>query len=123
MKKKNILVACDSLDYILIFKILDAFYVISRAESREEIMMLRKKQTYDLLLIDIAFLKPDFKVLDGITEKDIPVIALSSEPYDARNKELKEAGCCACYVKPIRHKMFAAFVEYWLNEYTDLKCR
>lgn len=117
MNTKKILVACTPLDYILILKVLGENFILDQAQSREEIIRLRKEHHYDLLLIDIVFLKPDFKVISGMSEMNIPVIALSSEPFDAREGRLQKAGCCACYVRPIRVELFAAFVTYWIEEY------
>ena len=115
MAKRNILIACSSLDYILIQKTLQNDYLIDKAQSKDEILELRKGCHYDLLLIDILFLKPDLKVIEGI--KGIPVIALSSDPMDARNEKMLKGGCCACYVKPIRQDLFPAFLDYWIKEY------
>lgn len=116
MEKKNILIACSSLDYILIYKILCNHFIITRAESCEEILNLGEVGHFHILLVDVSFLKPDFEVLYFAKKKRIPVIALSSEPYDARDKEMRIAGCCACYVKPIRQEIFGPFVQYWLKQ-------
>ena len=117
MKGKNILVACSALDYILIQKLLSDSFLLDKAGSREDIVNRIEKNKYDLFLIDIAFLRPDFKVIDGVVKENLPVIALSSEPNDARDKAIKKSGCCACYVKPIRSELFKAFVSYWMDEY------
>lgn len=115
MKEKNILIACDPLDYILIQKILSPNYYLDRADNRGDILKMRALKEYDLLIIDVIFLKPDFTVITGAKEKKIPVIALSSEPYDARDAKMSQAGCCACYVKPIRKEVFAEFISCWIN--------
>lgn len=115
MAKKNVLVACSSLDYILIQKTLQSDYLIDRALSKEEILELQINHQYDLLLLDIAFLKPDFKVIEGV--KDTPVVALSSDPMDARDETVLKGGCSACYVKPIRQELFPAFLDYWIKAF------
>ena len=119
MEKKRILIACSCLDYMLINKILGGFCSLDKAENREEIIRFGNQSHYDLLLIDIAFLKPDFEILKTIKKEGIPVVALSPEPFDARNKKMMEAGCCACYVKPIRTDLFAAFISFWIQEYSE----
>lgn len=119
MKNKKILLACNALDYILIAKILGGNLVLDRVDEPEEIISRRKSGEYDLLLIDIAFIRSDFKVLEGVAEEHLPVVVLSSEPYDARDEKLKQAGCCACYIKPIRQDLFAAFINYWIKEYAE----
>lgn len=118
MKAKSILVACSSLDYILIHKTLQDKYILDKVDKREDIIKFRKEFKYDLLLIDVAFLKPDFEVISGIKELNVPVIALSSEPYDARDGQMLKAGCCACYIRPIRQELFAAFIDYWIQQYS-----
>ncbi len=40
MEKKNILIACSSLDCILIYKILNKHFSIAQAESRKDILNL-----------------------------------------------------------------------------------
>lgn len=117
MKENKILVACNSLDYILIQKTLENEFVLEKADVPDDVLRLRNANHYDLLLIDTAFLRADLKVIEGIKEERIPVVAMSSEPYDAKDIKLREAGCCACYIKPIRQELFVAFIRYWINEY------
>lgn len=117
MENKNILVACSSLDYILIHKVLHNNFLLDRAENRAEVLSLRQAKSYDLLLIDVAFLKPDFEVIAGAAEENIPVVALSAEPTDAYSGKVRDNGCCACYIKPIRPDLFNSFVSYWIRRY------
>lgn len=116
MERKNILVACNSLDYILIHKTLGNSFVMDRADTREDILRLGNANQYDLLLIDISFLKPDYGIITGFKKSNVPVVALSPELYDAKDKELQKAGCCACYIKPIRQESFAEFIHFWIYE-------
>lgn len=112
MEEKRILVACSALDYVLVYKTLQGKYILNRAEKAEDILKLRGIYHYDLLLIDIAYLKSDIKSMIGLSEMDMPIVALSSEPYDAKEKEMKKAGCCACYIKPIRQELFVNFIKH-----------
>lgn len=116
MKEKKVLIACNSLDFLLISKVLGQGFALDWVQNREEVSKFCKNKSYELLLVDISFLKPDFKLLAAVKKEHIPVVALSSEPYDARDKALSAAGCCACYVKPIRHDLFAAFINYWIEQ-------
>ena len=117
MRNKNILIACNSLDYILICKIMNKDFTIIRAISHEDILNTGEVGKFDLFLVDVEFLKPDFEVLALARKRNIPVIAISSEPYDARDKQMRKAGCCACYVKPIRQEVLLPFVQYWMKQY------
>lgn len=121
MKDESILVACSSLDYILILKTLQGRYILNRVERREDIIKFSKEFHYDLLLIDIAFLKPDFEVIREVVKMKIPVVALSSEPSDAQGMEMKRNGCCACYVKPIRKESLIECIDHWIRWNSNIK--
>lgn len=116
MERKSILIACNSLDYILIHKTLNNDFILDKANTCEDILRLGDANQYDLLLIDISLLKPDYRVIARFKKENIPVVALSPEPYDAKDKELHKAGCCACYIKPIRQELFADFIRPWIQE-------
>lgn len=117
MKDKNILVACNALDYVLIHKILSASFLLEKAEREGEIWQKLEEKEYDLILLDISFLEEDQQLIYRLKEKkNIPVIALSPEPSDARDHRLQKTGCEACYIKPLRHDTFRLFVRYWTDK-------
>lgn len=115
MEEKRILIICDSLDFLWISKALRRRYVLEWVGDREDLLRYGDRVDFDLLLIDIALLRADPSLSERFATKHIPVIALSSEPYDARDKSLLKAGCSACYIKPFRQDMFAALVRDWIK--------
>lgn len=119
MEEKKILVACCSLDYILIEKLLSRLFTLDYVATCEEFSMKVKTQKYDLILADIIFVKSDYSLIRNIQPK-IPVLALSSDPSDAREIQLQKNGYCACYIKPIRQELLTPFVKYWLEEFNQV---
>ncbi len=115
MEEKRILIVCNSLDYLWISKALQRGYALEWVGKWEDLSKYEDKTDFDLILIDIAFLRADLNLLKYFASKHIPVIALSSEPYDARDKSLLQAGCSACYVKPFRQDVFTALVRDWIK--------
>ena len=115
MEEKRILIICDSLDFLWISKALRRRYVLEWAGNREDLSKYGDRVDFDLLLIDIALLRADSNLSERFAAKHIPVIALSSEPYDTKDKSLLKAGCSACYIKPFRQDMFAALVGEWIK--------
>lgn len=103
---------------MLIQKILESDFKLVAASTPEEILRLVQSVQHDLLLIDILFLKAEPGISGYAKSNRTPVIALSSEPNDARDRKLLERGCCACYIKPIRQHLFLPFVSYWIGQYT-----
>lgn len=120
MNVKKVLLVCGSLDYILIGKLLDKHFILKRING-EELAEWVDPEAFDLWIIDVAYLKLDLSVIEPLKKANLPVIALTSEPEDARNEKIRDAGCCACYVKPIRQELFIPFVEYWLKEYSAFR--
>ena len=115
MEEKRILIICDSLDFLWISKALRRRYVLEWAGNREDLLKYEDRADFDLLLIDIIILRADSNRSEHYAAKLIPVIALSSEPYDARDKSLFKAGCSACYIKPFRQDKFVALVRDWIK--------
>lgn len=113
MKTKRVLVACSKLDFLLISKILQKDFLLEYACSRSEILQKKQKNEYDLLLIDICFLKPEYEFVKQLQVNKVNVVALSSEPGDGCDHRLKDSGCQACYIKPFRFDSFILFVDYW----------
>lgn len=115
MKDKSILIVCDDLDYVLIDSLLRECYLLKRIQGQKEILKCVEDDTYDLLLVDISFLKQDSDLKQWSRKIRVPIVALTSDPYDCRSKNLKEMGCIACFVKPIRSREFALFIDKWIN--------
>lgn len=111
--KKNILILSPVLDYVLASKILQEHYSLDRAGSCEEVLQMLEKKEYCLFLFDANALKPDYTFLNSFSDKEISLVALASEPEDARDSRLKKLGCPACYVKPFRQDSFLMFIQYW----------
>lgn len=108
-----VLVACSDLDFLLISKILQKGYVLDYAQNRTDILKKLPGRKYDLFLVDSCFLKTGEDVIRLLQHGRFNVVALSSEPADARDRRLKGLGCKACYIKPFRLETFSYFVEFW----------
>lgn len=113
IENKRVLVACSDLDFLLISKILQKGFVLDHANNQDDIMKKRQANAYDLLLIDICFLKPQYEFAKQLQYDKVNLVALSSEPGDVCDRKLMDTGCKACYIKPLRFDSFALFVEYW----------
>lgn len=113
IENKRVLVACSDLDFLLISKILQKGFVLDHANNQDDIVKKRQANAYDLLLIDICFLKPQYEFAKQLQYDKVNLVALSSEPGDICDRKLMDTGCKACYIKPFRFDSFALFVEYW----------
>lgn len=115
MEMKNVLVVCSRLDFILMEKILKEEFLLDRGGYREDILYLLEKRKYNLVILDADLIKRDGYFISQLPSAKIPVIALSSEPNDARDKRILKAGCIACYIKPFRQPGFLFFVKNCLK--------
>ena len=113
IENKRVLVACSNLDFLLISKILQKGFLLAHANNRHDILQKKQANEYNLLLIDICFLKPGYEFAEQLLQDKVNLVALSSEPGDSCDCKLKSSGCKACYIKPFRIDSFALFVEYW----------
>lgn len=113
MENNKVLVACSNLDFLLISKILQKGFLLDHAQKRDDILQKIQENKYNLLLIDVCFLKPGYEFAEQLQVEKINLVALSSEPGDIRDHKLKKSGCKACYIKPFRLDSFGLFVEYW----------
>lgn len=116
MESKRVLVACSNLDFLLIRKILQKGFVLDHAANRNDILQKKQNNKYDLLLVDVCFLKPEYDFVEQLHADQVNLVALSSEPGDVCDHKLKKSGCKACYIKPFRFNSFSLFVEYWCGQ-------
>lgn len=115
IENKKVLVACSELDFLLISKILHKGFMLDYADNRDDILQKTQENVYHLLLIDVCFLKPGYELVKQLLQKEVNLVALSSEPTDLSDSRLRDSGCKACYIRPFRFDSFALFVEYWCN--------
>lgn len=106
-KKINILIAEDNdSNYMLIQAILKN-YNLTRASNGAEAIELARKNSYNLILMDVRMPVMDgLKATRQIREFDpfTYIIALTANAFDADRLAAKEAGCNAFLTKPLKKR-------------------
>ena len=116
---KKILVAEDTdSNFLLLSIILRKEYEVIRAVNGEEAISKFKEVNPDMILMDIKM-----PIMDGLTatkeirkiDTNIPIIALTANPYDSDKEKAYEAGCNNYMAKPIMTNKLREMISSYFN--------
>jgi len=117
---KKILVAEDNdSNYILMTYILKKFYQFDRACNGQEAVEMVKKNTYDIVLMDIKM-----PVMDGLEATkqikaefpDLPIVALTANAFENDRQLAFEAGCVDFLPKPVSSDACIKTIKKYIGE-------
>jgi CheY-like chemotaxis protein len=97
-----------------------AGYTIIHSENAEEAILMAKRESPDLVLMDINL--PGMNGLEATkalkqdpTTRDIPVVALTAHAMKGDDEKIVAAGCAGRITKPINTRMFSTQVSQYIS--------
>ena len=106
--------------YLVTFILEKHGYEVVQARNGQKGIEVAKKESPDLILLDIQL-----PVMDGYTvvrelrkildNKDIPIIAFTSYAMAGDREKALEAGCTGYITKPINPDTFISSIEHYLT--------
>ncbi len=124
--KKILLVEDNEMNRVVAITILNSYEVIvDQAENGQIAIDLLKKNTYDLILMDIRMPVMDGLQATGIIRKEInkeiPIIALTANTLKTEQQKCLDAGINDFLSKPFEENDLINLISKWLNKESEKK--